>query len=227
MFRKKSFQPLKGKKIIVTAGGTQENIDPVRYIGNYSSGKQGFAIADKLYHAGAEVTLIYGKTDLPPPPYIKSINTLTADLMWHELETVLPSDVLICTAAVADWKIAKPNMQKLKKSDKDSMQLELITNIDILKTICEHKKRPELVIGFAAETENCIANAQQKRKRKKCDWILVNDVSNNKVFGKDMTDISLITNDKIQNWNQITKNDVAAKLTTEIIGYFKYDKNRN
>ncbi len=211
---------LSGKHFIVTAGGTQEKIDPVRFIGNYSSGKQGFAIAQSLHDAGAIVTLIYGATTAPPPKYLSAIQAMNADEMFACIEKSLPADAIICAAAIADWQLPNINQQKLKKNGAQKLQLELVPTIDILAHISRHKLRPKLVIGFAAETENMLENATQKLKRKGCDWLLANNVADGAIFGADETEITLITNENIQPMGAMTKRDFASQLTIKIAEFF-------
>lgn len=213
--------PLYGKKITVTAGPTREAIDPVRYIANHSSGKQGYAIADALYKQGANVTLISGPTNLMPPSGVKAINVISAREMMTATESTLPADCVICVAAVADWHIKNNAEQKLKKQKNDLPSLEFSENPDILKTISNHgTARPPLVIGFAAETENVIVYAQSKLERKGCDWIVANDISGD-VMGGDHNQVHIISSAGIDNWPDMSKADVAKELTQKIEDYFK------
>lgn len=179
---------LKGKRVIITAGPTVEAIDPVRFISNHSSGKQGFAIASALAQAGADVTLIHGPTALTPSGTIKkTVSVTSADDMNKAVQAALPADIAICAAAVADWRVKQTQTTKIKKGAK-TPTLTLEENTDILLSLSQHKKRPKLVIGFAAETEQLEKNAAAKLVRKKCDWLLANDVSNG-VFGADTNQI--------------------------------------
>jgi phosphopantothenoylcysteine decarboxylase/phosphopantothenate--cysteine ligase len=212
---------LKGKRVIITAGPTVEAIDPVRFISNHSSGKQGFAIANALARAGADVTLIHGPTALTPSQSIKkTVSVTSADDMNKAVQSALPADIAICAAAVADWRVKKTQNNKIKKGNK-LPALELEENPDILASISQHKKRPKLVIGFAAETESLEKNAAAKLARKKCDWLLANDVSNG-VFGADSNEILFLSSGKKpEKWNKLSKTDVAEKLTQKIVSYFK------
>ncbi len=221
-------QPLlKNKKILITAGPTHEEIDPVRYIANKSSGKQGYAIAKAFHDAGADVILISGPVNLPAIDGIKTIYVETAVQMYDscimqlERKKQAKVDIVICSAAVADWRVDGANMQKIKKKQGVLPQLNLVENPDILKTISMMKNnRPNLVIGFAAETENMLENAIAKRLRKNCNWILANDVSTDiGVFGGSNNKISLITALGSEDWPEMTKYDVANKLLTKVEEY--------
>lgn len=214
-------QPLKNKRVIITAGPTVEAIDPVRYISNHSSGKQGFAIAHALASAGADVTLIHGPTALTPSGSIKkTVPVTSADDMNKAVQAALPADIAICAAAVADWRVKQTQTSKIKKSAKAPI-LTLEENTDILLSLSQNKKRPKLVIGFAAETESLEKNATAKLARKKCDWLLANDVSNG-VFGADTNQILFLSSGKKpEKWDKLTKSDVAEKLTQKIVTYFK------
>lgn len=216
--------PLKGKKITVTAGPTHEAIDPVRYIANHSSGKQGYAIAKALQQSGANVTLVSGPTNLTTPKGINRINVTSAREMMSAVEDSLPADAVICVAAVADWYIDNPKNQKIKKQNGELPTLRFSENSDILKTVSSHPNlRPELVIGFAAETENVIDYASTKLDKKGCDWIVANDISGD-VMGGDNNQVHLITPDKIENWALMSKTAVATELTKRIETYFKDHK---
>lgn len=218
-------KPLSGVHALVTAGPTYEPIDPVRYIGNRSSGKQGYAIAQALTKYGAQVTLVSGPTSLIPPEGLKNfIQVETAQDMYAACMGALENDTLdlaICSAAVADWAVQK-TAQKIKK-DKNAKPLTLSfkENPDILHSISVHKNRPALVVGFAAETENLLENAGQKRLRKKCDWILANDVSGERVFGTDQNHVHLIAHNQAEDWGVQTKTQVAGKLAHYISVYFQ------
>jgi phosphopantothenoylcysteine decarboxylase/phosphopantothenate--cysteine ligase len=204
-------------KAIVTAGATVEAIDPVRFISNRSSGKQGYAIAVALAEAGADVTLISGAS-LSAPANVKLIKITSAQEMLTACEKSLPADIAIFTAAVSDFRPEAASKSKIKKSPgKAAPVLKLAENPDILKAISNHKKRPQLVIGFAAETENLEKNAREKLKRKNCDWILANDVSGGKVFDSDMNEILFISDKKSESWGQMSKQEVARKLVEKII----------
>jgi len=203
---------LSGKHVLITAGPTREPIDPVRFISNHSSGKQGYALAEQAEHMGAKVTLVSGPVSLTPPPGVTVVNVETADQMLAACETVA-ADLVICAAAVADWKVSNPATQKLKKNDKaEAPQLAFTANPDILKTLSTKKSgRAKLVVGFAAETENVVANAQEKLKRKGCDLIVANDVSEG-VFGTDKNAVHIITKDGDEDWPQASKDDVARRI---------------
>jgi phosphopantothenoylcysteine decarboxylase/phosphopantothenate--cysteine ligase len=215
-------RPLAGKRILITAGPTHEPIDPVRYIANRSSGKQGFAIAAAAQAAGADVTLISGPVDLGDPPGVTVKHVESAREMLHRVEAALPADIAIFAAAVADWRVANEGEQKLKKTAAAMPPLQLVENPDILATISRsHDKRPPLVIGFAAETENLIDNAKAKLARKGCDWIVANDVSPaTGVMGGDRNTVHLLTRDangiNVDSWPVMTKEQVAAALVARI-----------
>jgi len=205
-------RPLSGKHVLITAGPTREPIDPVRFISNHSSGKQGYALAEQAEHMGAKVTLVSGPVSLTPPPGVTVVNVETADQMLAACETVA-ADLVICAAAVADWKVSNPAAQKLKKNDKaEAPQLAFTANPDILKTLSAKKSgRAKLVVGFAAETENVVANAKEKLNRKGCDLIVANDVSEG-VFGTDKNAVHIITKDGVEDWPQASKDDVARRI---------------
>ena len=213
-------KPLKDLSAIVTAGPTQEMIDPIRFISNESSGKQGYAIADRLSQLGAKTTLVSGPTHLDPPANCNLIKVRSANDMLNACENSLPSDIVVCAAAVGDFKVEKFNNEKIKKSG-NTLNLELNENVDILKSIgTRNSKRPKLVIGFAAETNNLIENATEKLNSKGSDWIIANDVSNGKVIGKSHNEICLISNRGVENWPEMTKSDVAKKLSQRIVDHF-------
>jgi phosphopantothenoylcysteine decarboxylase / phosphopantothenate---cysteine ligase len=216
--------PLNGKRVLVTSGPTHEPIDPVRFIANRSSGKQGHAIAAAAAQAGAEVTLVSGPVNLPDPPSVKTVHVESARDMLAAAQRALPVDVAIFAAAVADWHVANAGEQKIKKTPgQTTPALSLVENPDILSTIAHLKtKRPRLVIGFAAETENIIANAEAKRLAKGCDWILANDVSpRTGIMGGDLNTIELVTAQGVEAWPTQTKEDVAAMLVTRIVDAVK------
>ncbi|EKS34897.1 bifunctional phosphopantothenoylcysteine decarboxylase/phosphopantothenate--cysteine ligase CoaBC [Afipia broomeae] len=214
--------PLAGKKILITAGPTHEPIDPVRYIANRSSGKQGFAIAASAAEAGAKVTLVSGPVDLDDPAGVRVIRVESARDMLAEVERALPADIAIFAAAVADWRVANAGEQKIKKTSAGMPPLQLVENPDILATISKLKQnRPQLVIGFAAETQNLIENATSKLKRKGCDWIVANDVSPaSGVMGGDRNTVHVLTLDKanvaVDSWPVMTKEEVADALVAKI-----------
>jgi phosphopantothenoylcysteine decarboxylase/phosphopantothenate--cysteine ligase len=207
--------PLKGKKAIVTAGPTVEALDPVRFLSNRSSGKQGYAIAAALARLGAEVTLVSGPTSLAAPAGVKLKRVESARDMLAACEDALPADVAVMVAAVADWRPSKTARKKIKKGDAADA-IALTENPDILATLSKlSKKRPTLVIGFAAETDNVEANARAKIAKKGCDWIVANDVSGD-VMGGDDNQVMLITRDSAQSWPRMPKELVAQKLAAEI-----------
>jgi phosphopantothenoylcysteine decarboxylase/phosphopantothenate--cysteine ligase len=211
-------RPLAGKRLLVTSGPTHEPIDPVRYIANRSSGKQGHAIAAAAAAAGAQVTLICGPVTIPDPPGAKTVRVETAREMLAAVEGALPVDCAVFAAAVADWRAAEVGRQKIKKQKGATPALALTENPDILATVAHRKtKRPRLVIGFAAETEKVIANAQAKLARKGCDWIVANDVSAaTGIMGGDRNRVHLITGNGVESWPPQSKDAVAAALVGRI-----------
>ncbi len=215
--------PLSGIKAFVTAGPTQEPLDPVRFLSNHSSGKQGYAIARALAEAGAGTTLISGPVDIAAPRNVKLVKVTTAREMLAACEAALPADVAVFTAAVADWRPETPAHQKIKKTnDASAPAIRLSANPDILATIARDKRRPSLVIGFAAETENVVAHAQAKRARKGCDWIVANDVSpGTEIMGGDKNRVHLITAQGVEDWPQMDKADVGRRLTGRIADALK------
>jgi phosphopantothenoylcysteine decarboxylase / phosphopantothenate---cysteine ligase len=213
-------QPLKGKHVLVTSGPTHEPIDPVRYIANRSSGKQGHAIAAAAAAAGAEVTLVSGPVNLPDPPSVTVAHVQSARDMLRAVERALPVDIAIFAAAVADWRVANAGEQKIKKKPgRPVPELSLTENPDILATVAKRKsQRPQLVIGFAAETENIAANAKAKLAAKGCDWILANDVSpQTGIMGGDRNTIELVTAKGAEPWPPQSKEEVATMLITRIV----------
>ena len=213
-------RPLAGKRIIVTSGPTREPIDPVRYIANRSSGKQGHAIARAAAEAGAHVTLVSGPVALPDPAGVTIIKVETARDMLSAVEQALPADVAVFAAAVADWRVAEVGAQKIKKGGSGTPQLALVENPDILATVAHAgARRPKLVIGFAAETEKVVEHAKLKLARKGCDWILANDVSvGSGVMGGDSNRIHLVTEDGVETWPSQSKGEVARTLVARIAG---------
>ncbi|KQS49163.1 MULTISPECIES: bifunctional phosphopantothenoylcysteine decarboxylase/phosphopantothenate--cysteine ligase CoaBC [unclassified Sphingomonas] len=204
---------LSGRRILVTAGPTHEPIDPVRYIANRSSGKQGFAIAAALADLGARVTLVAGPVTLPTPAGVDRIDVETARQMASAVDTALPVDAAVMVAAVADWHVdAAP--QKIKKNGATPL-LSLAENPDILATLAHSPQRPRLVIGFAAETENVIEHATAKRLRKSADWIVANDVSGDVMGGADNS-VHLVTATGVESWERLPKDTVAARLADRI-----------
>jgi phosphopantothenoylcysteine decarboxylase / phosphopantothenate---cysteine ligase len=214
---------LKGLRALVTSGPTLEPIDPVRYIANRSSGKQGHAIAAALAGMGAETTLVSGPTALTDPVGVRTRHIETAAEMLAACETGLPVDVAVFAAAVADWGVAKPANHKIKKDESARPPiLELTANPDVLKAVSNAGiKRPKLVIGFAAETENLVEFAQAKRRAKGCDWILANDVApQTGTFGGDRNTIHLITQSGSEDWPSLSKREVAERLGRRIAEHF-------
>jgi phosphopantothenoylcysteine synthetase/decarboxylase len=205
--------------IIVTAGPTHEPIDPVRYLANRSSGKQGFAIAAALAAKGAKVTLIAGPVTLDTPPEVTRIDVQTAREMAAAVEAALPADAAILVAAVADWRVDGA-AQKIKKVGSGGVPtLTLVENPDILAELARSAKRPRLLIGFAAETENVIENAKAKLARKGCDWIVANDVSGD-VMGGATNTVHVVTANGVESWEQMAKGDVAERLADRVLGIF-------
>jgi phosphopantothenoylcysteine decarboxylase / phosphopantothenate---cysteine ligase len=209
---------LAGKHVLVTAGPTHEPIDPVRYIANRSSGKQGYAIAKAAAEAGATVTLVSGPVTLPDPPGVTVTRVESARDMLAAVEKALPADAAVFAAAVADWRVAEAGEQKIKKTAGGAPKLALVENPDILATIAQRKMlRPKLVVGFAAETEHVIENARAKRERKGCDWIVANDVSPaTGIMGGDRNSVHLITADGVESWPDEAKDEVATDLVARI-----------
>ena len=206
-------QPLAGRKVVITAGPTREPIDPVRYISNHSSGKQGYAIARAAVELGAETVLISGPVSLAIPPGVQMMPVETAQDMLTACEGEMPADIAIFTAAVADWRVAGVAVDKLKKSAGKPPALSLAENPDILATIARGSPRPEIVVGFAAETERVTENAMEKLKKKGCDLILANDVSaGSGVFGGDRNKVHLISASGIENWPEMDKDEVGRRL---------------
>jgi phosphopantothenoylcysteine decarboxylase/phosphopantothenate--cysteine ligase len=212
-------QALSGVRMLVTSGPTHEPIDPVRYIANRSSGKQGHAIAEAAASAGAEVTLVSGPVDVADPRGVNIVKVETARDMLAAVEAALPADVAVFAAAVADWRTATNSREKIKKkSGKLAPELSLVENPDILSTVAHLRtNRPRLVIGFAAETEHVVEHAKQKLARKACDWILANDVSpETGIMGGDSNTIHLVTKDNVEHWPPQSKNEVASALIQRI-----------
>ena len=211
--------PLAGKHVLVTAGPTHEPIDPVRYIANRSSGKQGFSIAAAAAAAGARVTLVAGPVTLATPPGVTRVDVQTARDMAEAVRESLPADVAVMTAAVADWRAADTRSQKMKKRSSAPPALRLEENPDILATLGTSDQRPALLIGFAAETENVVEHAKAKRERKRADWIVANDVSGPvgaSVMGGADNTIHLVTANNVEDWPEMPKEEVAMKLVERI-----------
>ena len=207
---------LAGVKALVTAGPTREPVDPVRFLANHSSGKQGYAIAEALVRAGAETTLISGPVSLAPPEGVKLQRVTTAREMLAACEAALPSDVLVMAAAVADWRPDIAANSKIKKStDRVVPLIKLVENPDILASLAQSAQRPRLVIGFAAETDDVVQNAVAKRARKGADWIIANDVSGD-VMGGERNRVHLISEAGVEDWPEMTKSEVGARLAARI-----------
>ena len=217
-------RPLAGRHVLITAGPTHEPIDPVRYIANRSSGRQGFALAEAARDLGARVTLVHGPVNLPCPAGVHCVAVETAEEMLRAVKDALPADVAIFAAAVADWKAKHPADAKLKKdAEKNSFTLKLEKNPDILSHVGHLEKgRPELVVGFAAETGDPVAAAREKLRRKRADLIVANDVSPQKgVMGGDFNEVILVSGKGEERWPRMTKNAVAQRLMEEIAGILK------
>jgi phosphopantothenoylcysteine decarboxylase / phosphopantothenate---cysteine ligase len=214
-------RPLAGKRAIVTAGPTAEPIDPVRVLTNRSSGKQGYAIASALAGLGAEVTLVSGPTALPAPAAVKRVSIETAREMLAACEAALPADIAVCVAAVADWRPETTGAGKIKKGAGGPPPIALVENPDILASLSKAKRRPKLVVGFAAETEDLEAHAQAKLARKGCDWIVANDVSVEGTFGGDDNAVAIVTANGIERWERMAKGEVARRLAQRIAEDFQ------
>jgi len=208
-------RPLSGQRILVTAGPTHEAIDPVRYIANRSSGRQGFAIAAAAADLGAEVTLIAGPVHLATPPGVARIDVETAIEMQAAVEKALPVDAAIMVAAVADWRAVQAPAQKIKKDGGLIPALNLTENPDILASLAKHPNRPRLLIGFAAETEKIVEHAQAKLVKKGCDWIVANDVSGD-VMGGANNAFHIVTKDGVDSWPESAKDVIARKLMEKV-----------
>jgi phosphopantothenoylcysteine decarboxylase/phosphopantothenate--cysteine ligase len=211
-------RPLAGKRLLITSGPTHEPIDPIRYIANRSSGKQGHAIAGVAAEAGAEVVLVSGPVHVPDPKGVKTIHVTTAREMLEAVNAALPADAAVFAAAVADWGIASPETQKIKKGKSGAPSLALTENPDILATVAKRKTgRPKLVVGFAAETESVIDHARAKLQSKGCDWIVANDVSPpTGVMGGDHNTVHLVTAAGVESWPSQSKDEVAHHLVRRI-----------
>ncbi len=211
-------KPLAGRKVLITAGPTREPIDPVRFLSNHSSGKQGYAIAEAAVALGAETILVSGPVTLPIPPGVQMMPVETARDMLAMCEGEMPADIAIFAAAVADWRVEQIVGEKIKKGSGGPPQLMLAENPDILRTIATRKAgRPKIVVGFAAETEHVIAHATEKLGRKGCDVIVANDVSpESGVFGGDRNRVHLITSNGVDSWPEMTKREVAQRLMEQL-----------
>ncbi|WP_298260671.1 bifunctional phosphopantothenoylcysteine decarboxylase/phosphopantothenate--cysteine ligase CoaBC [uncultured Litoreibacter sp.] len=211
--------PLKGKHVLVTSGPTHEPIDPVRYIANRSSGAQGTAVARALSALGADVTFVTGPADVPPPAGVKVVKVQTAREMKDAVEAALPADAAVFAAAVADWRVENASGSKMKKDGSgNAPALEFAENPDILAAVSQSKtNRPQLVVGFAAETDDVIANATAKRKRKGCDWIVANDVSpETGIMGGTENAVTVISDREAETWPRLSKEQTAAKIAAKI-----------
>ena len=218
--------PLAGVRALVTAGPTREPVDPVRFLANHSSGKQGYAIAEALVRAGAETTLISGPVAIAPPDGVKLMRVTTAREMLAACEASLPADVLVMAAAVADWRPDIAANSKIKKStDRVVPLIKLVENPDILATLTQHARRPRLVIGFAAETDDVVENAIAKRARKGADWIIANDVSaslnGESVMGSDRNRVHLVSAAGTEDWPEMSKAEVGSRLAARIAATLK------
>ncbi|MEL6750784.1 MAG: bifunctional phosphopantothenoylcysteine decarboxylase/phosphopantothenate--cysteine ligase CoaBC [Pseudomonadota bacterium] len=212
-------KPLAGRRAVVTSGPTREEIDPVRYISNHSSGKQGHAIAGALARAGADVILVSGPVAIPDPTDVTVVNVTSAREMQQAVERCLPADIAVFVAAVADWRVERAE-EKMKKGDSGLPDLVLTENPDILAGVSQGPNRPALVVGFAAETEKLQEHARAKLAKKGCDWIVANDVSQG-VFGTDRNDVTLVTTAGADNWPAGSKEDVAERLVNKIAARFE------
>jgi len=213
-------RPLAGKRAIVTAGPTAEPIDPVRFLSNRSSGKQGYAIASALAALGAEVTLVSGPTALTAPAGVNRVDVETAREMLAACEAALPADIAVCVAAVADWRPEAVGSGKIKKGDGGPPTIALVENPDILATLSKASARPKLVVGFAAETNDVEAYAQAKLARKGCDWIVANDVSVEGTMGGDQNAVAIVSKGGIERWDRMAKGEVARRLAARIAEEF-------
>ena len=211
---------LAGKHIVVTAGPTYEPIDPVRYIANRSSGRQGFAVAAAAAAAGAKVTLVAGPVNLATPKGVKRVDVESAEQMAKAVKSALPADVAVLVAAVADWRTKEYLPYKLKKRSDAPPALLLTENPDILVSLAAERKRPKLVVGFAAETDDLLPNARKKRKNKGADWIIANDVSGDVMGGGD-NEVTLIRESGEETWDPMSKEAVAKQLVERIIDELK------
>ena len=212
---------LAGRRALVTSGPTHEPIDPVRYIANRSSGKQGHAIAAALARLGARVTLVTGPVALADPPGVATVHVETAAQMLDACLAALPAEIAVCAAAVADWRVAQAAGQKLKKDGGGPPTLTMAENPDILRSLAQRQgDRPALVVGFAAETQNVVDYARAKLVKKGCDWILANDVSGGGVFGRDDNQVILVDATGAEPWPVLDKQAVAERLAGRIAGHF-------
>jgi phosphopantothenoylcysteine decarboxylase/phosphopantothenate--cysteine ligase len=212
-------QSLAGRHVLVTSGPTHEPIDPVRYIANRSSGRQGHAIAAALAERGARVTLVSGPVAIPDPPAVRTVHVETAEQMLAACRAALPAEAAVCVAAVADWRVAAPSAGKIKKvAGGSAPSLSLVPNPDILAALAAPSaQRPRLVVGFAAETDDLMAHAAEKRRRKGCDWLVANDVSEaGGAMGGAENEVHLITPEGVEDWPRMAKAAVAGRLADRI-----------
>ncbi|KQU54937.1 bifunctional phosphopantothenoylcysteine decarboxylase/phosphopantothenate synthase [Bosea sp. Leaf344] len=210
-------QALAGRHVLVTSGPTHEPIDPVRYIANRSSGKQGHAIAAAAAAAGAKVTLVSGPVKLPDPPGVTTLHVESAREMLAAVEQALPADIAIFAAAVADWRVADAAPEKLKKGEAGTPALALVENPDILRSVAQRSEgRPALVVGFAAETETVLDHARAKLARKGCDLIVANDVGGTGVMGGDANTVHLVSAAGVETWPTLPKDEVAQRLVAHL-----------
>ncbi len=212
--------PLAGRRVIITSGPTHEPIDPVRYLANRSSGKQGHAIAAAAARAGADVILISGPVAIPEPPGVKTVHVETAVEMMDAVTQALPADIFIAAAAVADWRASAAAADKIKKTATGGQALQLVENPDILATVSQHHTlRPKLVVGFAAETTDLLRHAQEKLSRKKCDIIVANDVgAQSGVMGGSHNSVHIVEPQQVESWPRLDKREVAARLVALFAG---------
>ncbi|MEO1990147.1 MAG: bifunctional phosphopantothenoylcysteine decarboxylase/phosphopantothenate--cysteine ligase CoaBC [Martelella sp.] len=214
-------KPLAGRRAVVTSGPTVEAIDPVRYIANRSSGRQGHAIAAALARLGAEVTLVSGPVNIADPAGVATVHVESAREMLAAVEAALPADIAVMVAAVSDWRVEDATSQKMKKKPGEAPPpLKLVENPDILKTVGHHPDRPALVVGFAAETNDVAAYARDKLSRKGADLIVANDVSEEGVMGGQRNRVTLVTKDGVEDWPDMDKTEVADRLAAWIAGRF-------
>ena len=210
---------LNGFKAIVTAGPSLEKIDPVRFISNFSTGRQGYEIANSLAAFGAKTILISGPTNIEAAKNVEVIEVMSGkEFLQHSIDN-LPCDIFISVAAISDWRIKKTQKNKIKKNN--IRDIEFILNDDVLKNISSHKKKPKLVIGFSAETKNLLKNTKKKLIEKGCDWILANEVTDDNAFSSDKNKIYFFDQKKVYEWSKMRKRMVALKLTKKIVSFFK------
>lgn len=212
---------LTNKTVLITSGPTRERIDPVRYISNFSSGKQGHAIAHAFAKAGAKVHLVSGPVAIDNPEGVNVTKVETAQEMYKACQKLLPIDIAICVAAVSDWKVKRFSEYKMKKDDsEESLTLEMVKNPDILAFLSQHASlRPELVVGFAAETNDVEFHAQEKLAKKQCDWLLANEISEeSSPFGADQNKVYFLSGENGEWWEEMSKAEVAEKLVGLVLG---------